>query len=212
MTVTAAQSAALDGVGGGGEDTGPRQPAVANRAGREGGDSDPVSDALPDVILPVPDERLISCLDAMARKGRLAGFAALAPGAGARFSAAAIGSPFEGDVRGTCVPGAPEGQTRVRFAARVRPTMFWIGAIILVLTVWPGVVLTESLVASNFPNSSAWEYTWYWYIPMTAPFVPWALWSAWKRSTASVRESSRKVIAQLAKELGGRVIEPGTDG
>ncbi len=163
---------------------------------------------LPDAIVPVPGERLIATLDAVARKGRLAGFALGGNGGGeGAFSATAIGSPFEGIVIAAVVPGSTPGETRLRFEPQVRPTMFWIAAAIMVLTVWPGVVLTESLIASTFSTSSAWQYTWYWYIPMTAPFVPWALWSAWRRSVKSVEESARKVIVQLAKDVGGRVVE-----
>jgi hypothetical protein len=150
-----------------------------------------------------PPAEAVAALSTAARRGRLAGFEQT--GSQTAFRAAAFGSPFDGVLEGRAEPLGGDGQTVLRFSARLKPLMPIIAAAIFLATIWPGVMLTESLIASFFPTSSAWQYTWWWYMPLSVPFVPWAYWVALKRSRASVRESALEVIGKIAKEVGGRL-------
>ncbi len=99
-------------------------------------------------------------------------------------------------------PRPADQGTLLRFDARIKPLIPLIFAVVLAASVWPGVVLTESMIASFFPTSTAWRYTWWWYMPLTLPFAPWAFWSALKRSRASIHDSAHRAIAKIAGELG----------
>lgn len=153
---------------------------------------------------------LLAALDRLARRGKLAGYSVEGLREGAAFTVGAHGSPFDGLLEARLLPdseGDP-GVLRLAFAPRVKPAAVWIAGVVLALTVWPGVVLTESLIASVFPGSSAWTYTWYWYIPMTAPFAPLALWQAVKRSRASIAAAGREVVERLRNDLAGEGARP----
>ncbi|MGD9689194.1 MAG: hypothetical protein AB7K52_00405 [Phycisphaerales bacterium] len=164
--------------------------------------------AVPAVVTSHPPEQVVRLLDASARRGRLAGFRPLPGGTPslARFRADAFGSPFDGELVGRAERAG--AQTRVMFRASVLPRMPIIFAVVLAATVWPGVVLTESMIASFFPGSSAWQWTWWWYIPLTLPFAPWAFWVAWSRSQSAVRSSALEVVTRIAAETHGTIDPP----
>lgn len=153
---------------------------------------------------------LLAALDRLARRGKLAGFSAEGLPDGVAFTVSAHGSPFDGVLAARVLPEpeATGGGVRLDFTPRIKPAAVWIAGVVLALTVWPGVVLTESLIASMFPASSAWTYTWYWYIPMTAPFAPLALWQAIKRSRASIAAAGREVVERLRSDLSGEGVKP----
>lgn len=76
--------------------------------------------------------------------------------------------------------------------------------VILVLTVWPGVWLTDSMIRSYF---TSYDYkTWMWYLPLTAPFVPWMMWSAWRRSRASALEEAVRLIERVRELTDGQTV------
>lgn len=167
--------------------------------------ANPPDAPLPRVRLRTPLADALGTLETAAKRGRLAGFARAEAGRsdGAAFTCAAFGSPFDGELIARA-----EGQEPVRlaFTARVKPkgpVIWWIA---LILTVWPGVVLTETMVATLFPQWPwLWKNTWWWYLPLTAPFVPWLGWSATAKSRRAVMASAREQIATIAKELGTEV-------
>lgn len=150
-------------------------------------------DAAPDAI--------VATLEHAARRGHLPGYRRVPD---ALFRVDAFGTPFDGEVRARAsVDGAT---TRLSLRARVNPRGPVIFGLVLAASIWPGVVLTESMIASFFPNSSAWEWTWWWYLPLTVPCCPWAYWVAWKRSQRSVAESAREAAERIARILGGRLL------
>jgi len=153
---------------------------------------------------------LLAALDRLARRGKLAGYSVEGLCEGVAFTVSAHGAPFDGLLEARALQEAGAGASGIRliFAPRVKPTAVWIAGVVLALTVWPGVVLTESLIASMFPGSSAWTYTWYWYIPMTAPFAPLALWQAIKRSRASITAAGREVVERLRSDLASEGAKP----
>jgi len=132
-------------------------------------------------------EQICGALERLSKKGELPGF--VAGGDGGLFSVDAQGTPF--DRRFVCDAGESDGSTHL--AWRLETPRKWIVGIwaVLVLTVWPGLPITDSLLQTYFPGSygvwtSGWFKTWMWYLPMTVLPIPWF----WKSTMAKVRSST----------------------
>jgi hypothetical protein len=95
----------------------------------------------------------------------------------------------------------------VEFSVAIKPLLPWVFAVMLVLSVWPGVLLAESLMTTYFGRAVG-SWTWWWYLPLTAPTTPWAIWWSVRRSRALIHDDAHRVIAALATELRAAV-EPG---
>jgi hypothetical protein len=74
--------------------------------------------------------------------------------------------------------------------------------VMMIATVWPGVLLTDSFLA-NFEFARNWWPTWWWYMPLTVPFVPWGIWSPIKKSRAAIAASAVEMIEKVKQELAG---------
>jgi hypothetical protein len=163
-----------------------------------------------------PDE-IQRRLDALARRGKLPGFSLPTEQRGAAghvpiFTVSDFGQPFESRLTGVLEPPTPAGEhagqtgrtrSRLRLERSLRPIAPWIFGVTLVLTVWPGLPLTDSLLATYFPSLTI--PTWWWYLPLTVPTAPWAMWAAIRKSRAAGRDEARKLIATIATELDGTV-------
>lgn len=172
-------------------------------------DGAPVDRSVPIPVVPLTIEpgALLDRLDALARRGRLAGFRRGRPG-GPLFTAEAWGTPFDGVVGATLETG-PAGTPQLRLRARMRPAAPAVWALVMALTVWPGVWMTESFLASVFTSwPAAWKYTYWWYLPMAVLGAPWAIWAAWARSAASVHDSAHRVARRVAAEITPARPEP----
>ena len=144
------------------------------------------------------------------RRGKLAGFHASPPDSP---------SPFTIEVFGKFInrrlmvemdpdPASPQSGSILRFENRVRPmpiVIFW-GA--MILSIWPGVVLTDSLLATYF--------SWYprelwvtcaWYLPITILPIPWMWRMFWHQSAAIADAEARLSISKVAAHLGATVID-----
>lgn len=161
----------------------------------------PVTVPLPRLAVSLSGPELLRRLDALARKGKLPGYTPGATdGTGPTFSCAAFGTPFDGRLEARLADG------RLSFAARLKPLVPWLFSVFMVLSVWPGVLLAESLIATYFGSVAA-SWTWWWYMPLTAPATPWAIWWAIKRSRALVHDDAHRVVAKLATDLGVEVLK-----
>lgn len=166
---------------------------------------------LPSIHTPLTAQEVAVALETEARRGRLAGWTPArpdgTPGQVCRFED--FGTPFESEmsvVSERAEPRGSESGTLLRFESRIRPRMPWVWGVVLALTVWPGVTLTDSLLRTYW---TGYDYqTWMWYLPLTAPWVPPAMWSAWKKSKATGAAAARELIASIAQAVKGRVIEP----
>lgn len=157
---------------------------------------------VPSLELTIEPQALLDRLDVLARRGRLAGFRRGRSG-GPLFTAEAWGTPFDGVVGATLERDA-SGAPRLRFVARLRPVAPALWAVAMVLSVWPGVWMTESFLASVFTSwPAAWKYTYWWYLPLAIVGAPWAVWVAWARSLASVHDSAHRVARRVAAEIPG---------
>lgn len=165
---------------------------------------------LPDVVVPLAPNEVVARLDVAARRGRLAGFEAVpgAPGVEGSdlFFADAFGGPYDGVLIAMVATRGEKGTT-LAFRWRTKPVLPWVIGVVLVLTAWPGVIVTESMLATMVPGWEwLWRNTWWWYLPLTVPFIPWVMWSTLRKSRAAIHDSSHRTIVKVARELGGHVV------
>lgn len=159
---------------------------------------------LRDLLVPLAAEEILRRLDEAARRGKLPGFAAAAPGREVLFTLTDFGSPFESVLAAAAT--AEGSATRLRFSIRLKPVMPAVFAIMLVITIWPGVWLTDSLLrtySSWYMSLPDWA-TYAWYLPLTVPFCPPAMLAALRKSRASAAAEAQELIDKLAAIVGGR--------
>ena len=56
-------------------------------------------------------------------------------------------------------------------------------------------VMTDSMIRTYFSGYDI--ATWKWYLPLTAPFVPWAMWSAIRKSQVSARGQAAELVEKV---------------
>ena len=146
-----------------------------------------------------------AALERAGRRGRLPGFSRL-DGDAFRLDCDAV--PFEYEIVGRVASETDPETAGCRFAVsvgrkRIMPIVF---AATLIFTVWPGVWLTDSLIATYWPTYGRWTesmpwLTYAWYLPIAALPLPWV----WKvlvtRSAAMARDSARAQVAAVRSEL-----------
>ncbi|HYE02632.1 MAG TPA: hypothetical protein VD963_05290 [Phycisphaerales bacterium] len=154
---------------------------------------------LPVVVTPLGPEEIVARLDVAARRGRLAGYH---PGVGplALFFVRDFGAPFEGTLIARLHRDA--AGSALSFRARVRPLVPAIFFLVLALSVWPGVWLMESFLGL-FPGSASWPWSGWWYLPLTVVGGAWAMWTALRRSRASIAAEAVQLVRRVADELDG---------
>lgn len=143
---------------------------------------------------------VVEALKTMSKRGKLAGFQA-----GGESGSAVVdahGTPFDSDL---IVQSESDGdQTRVRFQLIMRRKMPILFALILVVTIWPGLPLTES-----FMLSFGWYErllgdsieTWMWYLPLTMIPAPFAWRSAILKSKKSAHQHAQETIERIRSVL-----------
>ena len=163
--------------------------------------------ASPSTILsPLTASEILEKLDTAARRGKLPGFQRGTAGPGAPlFEITDFGTPFEARL---LVTASPNGDgTLLSFPPiRLKPAFPWVFALILILTIWPGAWLTDSMLRTYWDWYSArpaWV-TYAWYLPLTVPFCPMAMLSALRKSRASAAAEIPAIIDKIAMAIGGR--------
>ncbi|MCC6322343.1 MAG: hypothetical protein IT438_13010 [Phycisphaerales bacterium] len=159
---------------------------------------------LPSVRSPLAPQTIVERLDAAARRGKLPGWRSPGPAArssGTLFELTDFARPFEHTLRATA--DRYTGGTSLRFDIRPKPTLPVVYLIVLVVTVWPGVWLTNSMLRSYFTGYD-WK-TWMWYLPLTVPFIPLALVRAWRKSRHSAHAEALELIGKVAGAIEGQI-------
>jgi hypothetical protein len=163
------------------------------------------SGPLPNVLSPLSSIEILSRLDNAARRGKLPGFH---KGDGdVLFFLADFGTPFESAL---LAQGTPSGSgTSLIFSLRIKPLMPWIFIASMVLSVWPGIWLTDSMLKTYFSGytMSIW-WTCVWYLPLTVPFVPIGTMQALKRSRVSAQEAAIELIRKVQALVGEPEVAP----
>ena len=156
------------------------------------------------ILTPLGEGKIAEKLAAMSQRGKLPGFEARSGG----FLALAYGWVYDFDL--VAKFGAVEGVggTRIGFELLVKKKMPWIVAALLVVSVWPGVWITDSMLSIYFDwyPKEFWK-TCVWYLPLAIIPIPWVWKTAMNRSRAEAEVSARELIERVATELGGSIVE-----
>ncbi|MGE3108764.1 MAG: hypothetical protein AB7G11_11690 [Phycisphaerales bacterium] len=156
---------------------------------------------------------VIDALDRAARRGRLPGLTV--DREAKTFVVTDFGRPFESKLEGRVVPrvvleGGGRESAEVESRVRVKPMLPAVFATVLVATVWPGILLTDSMLRLYF----SWYTipTWWWYLPLTVPFCPLAWVKAWRQSKASGGKEGADLMGKVQQELGSAAGGRGAGG
>jgi hypothetical protein len=99
-------------------------------------------------------------------------------------------------------------QARVTFRLQLLRKMPFIFAVVLVLTLWPGLPLTQSMLVTYFSR-----YRWSevitaaWYVPLTVLPVLWWLPRAVRKSRAEAAMAAKEQIIRLKELLDGTLTQ-----
>lgn len=160
--------------------------------------------------VPVHKDDAVWKLEVMSRRGRLPGFSREVGG----FAVAAHGTPFDKVLRMQADgdAGDADGGSVFKADLQLERRMPMITLVIFVLTVWPGVMLTDSFLVGHFEFYARWYdngdglQTWWWYVPLTVISLVMAWFGALKKSSASADASARETLDKIVQELGGEVL------
>lgn len=148
---------------------------------------------LPEIPTGLGASAVLGRLERLAKRGKLAGFRRID---GRSFGVTAYGSPFDRELVGAV------GEGRVAFALAWKRALPGVFLAALVVSVWPGVHLMDSLMNTWFgwyPN--AFWVTCAWYLPVTALPAPWAWHAAMKRSRVSSAHHARETVEKIRGAL-----------
>lgn len=153
---------------------------------------------LPTLAIDLSADEIKNRLLKLSKRGKLAGFDAQCPDG--LLSIAAHGTPFDSKL----ILNHHDGE--VSFELKLLAMMPRIFALILIVTIWPGLPLTDDFLASftwyeSFMANIGFK-TWYWYLPMTVLPAPFALKGAIKKSKSSAKQSAIEAIEKISKALG----------
>ena len=153
---------------------------------------------LTSVRSPLAPAEAIDRLATASKRGRMPGFIRQAPDS---FAVDLFGVPWDRALVGTVA--ADGAGSVIRFARRDKRTMPYSWAAALILSVWPGVVLTDALI----PASWGWigTHVYEWYLPLTIVCNIWTWIWAIRKVDATTRASATESIAAVATEVTGRV-------
>lgn len=168
-----------------------------------------VAPTLPDaLVVALPRDEVVARLDALARRGKLPE-CTLNRG-NIVFSVQAYGAPFDSVLEGIARPGIQP--LRIDLRLRMLPKLPLIFALVILLTIWPGVWLTDSMLRTYFGTWYDFQ-TWMWYLPLTIIPLPWTLRGMVRRSRLAARLSAAEILADITPALGASTYsaQPKTD-
>lgn len=168
------------------------EPLVGVEARSDGGGS--TAEGLSGLSVTLAPDEIRARMDVASRRGRVPG---CHRGEGLTlFVVDGCGTPFEHHL---VARGTPEGNgTRVTFSLERRMKMPLIFAVLLIVTVWPGVHFMDQLI----PGEWNWIPTWTWYLPLSIVPTPWFWVSTARKSRAMAEEDARGLIEKIRAELG----------
>ncbi|MFG0258355.1 MAG: hypothetical protein ACF8GE_10675 [Phycisphaerales bacterium JB043] len=145
--------------------------------------------------------RPLTTLESLAKRGKLPGYEARSD---TSFRVDAFGNPFDADLLGTIRSREP---LTISFELRVRRTMPLVFSIITILTIWPGVLITDSLI----PGEWGWWPTHYWYLPLTIIPTPWLAISLARKTRTTTRAHAQEQIKAICASLDATPTGPAFD-
>jgi len=146
-------------------------------------------------------ETVLDVARAMSRNGKLPGFRETG-GAGELFRCAAFGKPFDSEL----VVRAEEGEGAgcvLSGEVRLKRVLPWVFAVVTALSVWPGVLLMDSLMNSWFRWYPVQTWVTYaWYVPLTVLPLPWMVRRVLRQSRESAWEHAMETREKIVKRVG----------
>lgn len=158
----------------------------------------PITEPLPAIRTPLSPSQVLEKLSVASRRGRLAGFDR--DTTTHSFTALLFSEPFDHTLTAKVDPD-PAGGSIIRSTAVMLRRMPVIFAIVLVLTVWPGVWFTDQMI----PGQWGWIPTWWWYLPITVIPLPWVWIKLMKKSKTGAGISAHEVLTKVAAEVEGTI-------
>lgn len=157
------------------------------------------------LLSPYAPEEAMRRLRSLATKGKLPDFETPEDSsAGAlhdpSFRVLVFGTPYDRLLIGRIAPDG-SGGSRVEFASRLRPKLPVVFVVVVLLSLWPGVWLTHSMLVTYF----SWYriQTWWWYIPLTLLVIP-ALWKQFRKSEGLAAQETDRLVRTIAQAIDGR--------
>lgn len=132
-------------------------------------------------------------LDALSKRGKLPDYRR----EGSGFRVKAFGNQMDMTLVGT-ISTTAEG-SEIRFTLEREWKLIWIYAAITVLTMWPGLALTDSMISTYF---TGYDFdTWKWYVPLIVVPTPILGWFEVRKSQRMARESAAELIERMRVTL-----------
>ena len=156
--------------------------------------------SLPSIKTDLDQSEIARRAKRLSERGKLPGFHPNTPGG--LFEAIAFGNPFDYRLIASHQPGQLNFHIKIKSKM---PAIFWI---VMALTIWPGVLFTDSLLNTWFgwyPNQTWITYAWY--LPITIIPLPWLHRSIMAKTRAAALVHAHEQIATLAKALEGDIID-----
>lgn len=153
--------------------------------------------SLPTIQTDLQGEAIKEKLASMSKKGKLPGFDGSSTNGLA--SVAAHGTPFDSMLIIDHRDGALSFELKL---LQQMPTVF---IILLIITIWPGLPLTDGFLSSfqwyeRFEANTGVK-TWYWYMPLTIFPAPFAIIGSLKKSKHSAQQSALETIEKIQSQL-----------
>lgn len=162
----------------------------------------PPRPALPAITSPLSPTEAVDRLDRLSKRGKLPGFERDTAGSRSAFRALIFGAPYDRELRASAhaIDGAPAGGCTIRAQSVLKLKLPAIVAVVLILSVWPGLPLTDSMLKTYF----SWYRipTWWWYLPLMLLGLP-PLWKQWKNSERVAAEETEQLLRKIAEEIMG---------
>ncbi len=175
-------------------------PAAPNAVSGPVGSPDPDSiiathQSIPDLSVGLTAQEVVAFLERKSQQGKLPGFRR-DPSSSTTFRLALYGAPYDRDLVVSVSP-VSAGST-LRFRSHLKRTIPLVVIFTTIITFWPGVLLTDSLMSTWFPSwypKQTWV-TWAWYFPLCLLMIP-ALLKQYRASERASAEHLRETIAKL---------------
>ncbi len=160
---------------------------------------------LPTLTTTLTPDQVIQRLQALAKRGKLPDFKIVDEGSSAttrRFQMLAFGSPYDRDLFGDVRQQSTT--TAISFTSRLKRKFPIIVIVTMIVSLWPGVWLTDSMLSTYF--------SWYprqfwitcaWYLPLTLAAIP-MLWKQYTKSERLTHAETIETIQKIAAAIDAR--------
>lgn len=151
---------------------------------------------------PKSSQEIVSLLEAHAKKGKLPGFEP--KGVQGLFRVDAFGMSVDYDLVAHATGDA--SGTELTFTLVSQRKFHLVMAISIVLTIWPGMWMTDSMLRTWFRSYDF--ATWMWYVPIMILPLPWLWYSVTLKSRKAASEHAREQLTTIAGCIDGAITYP----